>query len=225
MPSNALKLGDMKNQVWSVVKDSGSFITPDDIIGWVNEAQMDLAARLGLSQEEISSTTPAGFTIALPPTPSSQDQVVKVTSLRLFPDDDVEFVASENWGAWKDEDGTPLHTIGRIYNGVIELYPTPNTGTAYELRYESLPPPLANDDDASTLPHHLHPRLVYYARAMALLKAGEMGAADRFQQMYENGLPAPDLGKAKLQPGPFTMTFEPGPWDLDPDLSGHLGRR
>jgi hypothetical protein len=213
MPSNALKLGDLKSQVLSLVRDDGGFITPDDIEAWVNEAQMDLAARLGISQQEVSGTTAAGFTIDLPPTPASDDQVIRVTSLRLGDDDDVEFTSSDNWNAWKDEAGTPEHTIGRVFAGAIELYPTPETGTDYVLRYEALPAPLANDDDVSSLPHHLHTRLLFYARAMAYLKLSDQGNSDRFLGMYLDGLPAAELGASKLIPGPLTITREAGPFD------------
>jgi len=199
-----------------VIRDDGTFVTPDDIEAWVNEAQMDLAARLGLSQKTVTGTT-TGNTIALPPTPATQDQTLHVTSLRLGTEDDVEFTDDEVWNSWSDEGDEPEHTLARVWAGNIELYPTPDTGTAYELRYESLPPPVVDDDASSTLPHHLHPRLLFYARAMAFLKRNDQANSDRFLGMYLDGLPSPELGANKLIPGPLTITLEPGPFDVDPN--------
>ena len=218
MPTNALKLADIKGQVWSVLHDAGSTITPDDIAAWVNEAQMDLASRLGLLHKKVTGTT-AGSTLGLPPTPATQEQVLEIKTLRLGTDDDVEFTDDDVFHSWKDSGASSLeHTIARVSEGVIEMFPTPATGTAYELRYEYLPNPLASDNDTSSLPHHLHPRLVHYARAMGAYKMSMDAAGDRFYALYSDGLPPPELGRDKLTPGPLMLSVEPGPFDTTPYL-------
>lgn len=213
MPSGALNLGQIKGQVWSLVRDGGSFVTADDIEAWANEAQFDLAARLGLLQTEINSTITGGV-IALPPDPDTQPEVARVLSLRLGTDD-VEFTNDDVFHSWADSGDTPPHTLGRSFDGQIELYPVPADGTAYELRYEHFPEPFASDAASSALPHHLHPRIVFYARHMAFLKVDDLPSSERFLAMYLEGLPGPDLGRAKIDPGPIRVSRASGPFDTD----------
>lgn len=212
MPSNALRLGDLANQVWSLTKDKGTQVTRDDIEAWVNEAQMDLATRLGLDQVEKPGTITGG-TVPLPAVAGTDREVVRIHSLRLGGDDDVEFVDDDVFHTWADSGDNPGHTLGRVFAGVVELYPTPADGTAYELRHDAIPMPLHADDDVSSLPHHLHVKLLFWARWMGLSKVGQDERAVAFYQLYEAGLPERELGQGKLTPGPLSLSIEPGPFD------------
>lgn len=200
----------MISRVRSVTNDSaGTFESDNDITDWLNEAQRDLSHRLPLVQAETTGTW-AGTSLALPAT------LTDIISFRLV-DDDVQFVDNADWWTNYDDEGDPDPSIGRVFNGAIEVYPTPAAGTAYALRYYKEPADLSAGADVSTLPLELHMRMVRYAQAMAKLKEGDIGMHREYMAMYEGSgrmqLPKSDLGRARIQPGPITIQMEAGPFD------------
>ena len=210
-----MNLGDLKRRAYSQLRDtSKAFVADSEMEDWLNDGYIDLSARLQLLQKEKSTTT-AAATIPLPPTVSDPEPV-QVLSLR-FGDDDVEWVDDDTFNAWKDSDATPPHTLGRVWNSAIELYPVPSIGTAYVLRYSYLPAVMEDVGDEPALPVHLHVKLVYYALAQAKLKYGELDEADRFLVMYEQNLPPPIRGLITLRPAPLSLIPVGGVFDLDPE--------
>ncbi len=209
-----MNLADLKRRVYAVLRDSPkSFVKDADVEDLLNEAACDLAARLGVLQTTKTGTT-SGSSIAFPASP----EVARIVSLRLGSDDDVEFTDDEVFWSWSDGGDTPDHTLGRVWNETIELYPTPTTGTAYSLRYAHLPTAvMEGPEDIPELPTQLHPKLVHYARAHALYRCNEESKGDRFLALYEDGLPPVSTGVEASRPGPLSISLEPGPFDSDPD--------
>lgn len=203
-------LSDLRARVRAIVRDADAvFITDADIDAWLNEAQVDLAARLDINQVEATGVTAGSALLTLP----TATEVLRPISLRLE-DDDVEFVDEATFYAWFDSGADPEHSIAIVYAGAIQIYPTPESGLDYVLRYNGIPPTMTSATTVS-LPTYLHARMVRYAEAQAYYKLNELGAGDRALAQYEEGLPALSLGMDKLTPGPFTLQYEPGPYDLD----------
>lgn len=209
-------LSQLQARVTTNLRDSvNAYIDLTDINAWLNEAYYDLAARFELLERETAATTAAGFTIALPTT--SNTETLEILSLRLGSADDVLFVDSQLWNDMKDKGLSPSATIGRVFGANIELYPTPTTGTAYVLRCNYIPAPLASGADVHVLPLQVERKLVEYATAKSKYKDGQLDEGDRLMMLYEQGLPKFNASQTRHHPGPWTLLPEPGPFDLDPD--------
>ena len=202
--------GEMRSRVRSVVRDTaGTFVTDDDINDWLEEANIDLAARLRLLQGEDTGTT-TGNSVTLP------TDFIAMHTLRLGTEDDVMFTDDDVWTSYSDEAVSVTNTLGRIWEGAAQLYPTPADGTAYALRYYRTPVAMSDTTD-SELPVSFHTKMVNYARAHASIKDGEQSQANMYFSLYEQGLPPVSRERERLTPGPMTMRLEPGPFDLDPE--------
>jgi hypothetical protein len=204
--------GNLVEQVYAVLRDSGrQFIRESDVQDWINEAQLDIVARLDLNHgttTEVTEAIGAGDnTIALP------TGFVEVISLRLGDDDDAEFTSGANWNAWSDDGAEPGHTLYRIFGSVIELYPTPDAGTEYTLRFVKEPTTLDSAEDTPGIPTHLHRKLVFYARAMALAQEKDFQGSTYWLGLYEDGLPPVPSGREKYVPGPVQVTPAAGVFD------------
>lgn len=200
----------MRDAVYRQLRDSAkTFIVPADVTAWINEAQRDLAHRLELVQASVSSTT-SGNTIAFP----NSNAFVRILSVRLGTDD-VEWVDDDQWFSYSDDALDSTVTIARTFNNTIELYPTPDTGTAYTIRYVKEPADLSADGDISTLPAETHIKMIQHAIAQGLYKSKRPNEAQVWDAKYEKGLPANPLGINKRLPGPMVLTFEPSVWDID----------
>lgn len=199
----------METRVFDLVRDPGKvFVTSVMVKSWLNEAYLDIASRLRLVRDQTTGNTLAGNVIALP----TSKEVLEIVSLRLATVD-VAFVDDDTWNSWSDSAESPPTTLGRVFNGNIELYPTPTTGTAYVLRYVESPPELVAGADVPDLPTYLHWKLVHYARYLALLKDGDSDATNHLAK-YELGLPDPPTGIVKIQPPPYGVSFAAGPFDV-----------
>lgn len=199
----------LRTRVRAVVRDdSGVFVTDANILAWLNEAQNDLANRLQVTKVSTTGTT-SGNTIALPAA------LVEPTSLRLGTEDEVVWVDDETWNPWYDSGDDPGYYLARVFGSNVEIYPTPDTGTAYALRYIGVPTDLSADADVVSLPQELQTKMVQYAQAEALFKEGELAKADRKKQDYEIGLPPAPLGRKRVQPGNIIIGFEPNSFDSD----------
>lgn len=124
----------------------------------------------------------------------------------------MKFVDDDLWWAYSDDAADPEVTLGRVFNETIELYPTPEVGTAYKIRYVKKPTALSAGGDAPAIPEELHKKLVFYATSRGKLKEGQEGMSDRYMAMYEEGL-APLNSRSRVVPGPLTITMERGPFD------------
>jgi hypothetical protein len=204
---------EMRGRVRTVVReDAGTFITDDDINNWLAEANIDLAARLELlTSVQTHTLVPiSGNEIPLPA------DWLKRRSLRLGTEDDVSFVDDDVFWSWVDSAGSPSSILAITQKNIIYLYPTPDAGTAYSLQYYRLPVAMS-DTQTSEMPESFHVKLVNYARAHAKFKDGELDEGNNYLALYEQGLPQPSQGTERTFPGPLSMRFSPGPFDLDPD--------
>ena len=209
-----MNLTDLTALVRSQLRDENDeFISDDEIKMWVNIAQRELADRLNLIQGETVGGTVTDSKFALP-AEFIEPNVLTVGGERY------EFVADEYFEQALDYDAGFSSLSARIWNGYVELAPTVANGVTYDFRYTKGPTDLAAGGDTSVLPVELHPRLAWYATAMALLKEREEGMADRFIQMYSNGLPPSANGQNRLRPGPFRLTYEPTEWDRQGSHTG-----
>ena len=191
-------------------RDSGGgFITPQDYLDWLNEAQVDLAARLQLFEEQVSSTT-SGNSIAL----STSPELLEIQDLLLGTDDRVEFISSPDWNALLDNGATPTRTVARVFDGNIELYPTPTTGTAYVLRFKRLPTPLIAGEDTVELPSQLHRKAIEYMKAQGRFKSGDFDEGNNWLSLYEQSLPRVSSGRERFFTPPISMTRRPSAMDL-----------
>lgn len=205
-PLASTGLAALRERVQSNVRDSeGTFVTPTDIDTWLKEAMQDLSHRLRIVHGEASSAVPAGGKIPVP------SDFVEPISLRLGTDD-VEWVDDNVWWEYQDQGATPSHPIGRVFSGSLEVYPVPAAGTSYTLRYVR---EVKEAADLSLLPNELHKKAVEYATAKARWKEGEQTDGDRYLTLYEQGLPAAPLGRNRINPGPMSVSYVPGPFDTD----------
>lgn len=194
------------NVRYTVEDSAGTYVTDAEITQYLNDAALDLNARLKVLTKETSSTvSTSDGTIALP-----TDFISPIT-LRLGTDD-VEWVADDVFWYASDNALSVSPTYGRIFNEFIETYPAAANGTAYKLRYVKKPTALSAGADVSAIPEEHHKRMVDFARARARLKEGYEGQSDRYMAMYEDGLPAM-TPRNRVIPGPLTITMEGGPFD------------
>lgn len=197
------------------LRDSaGVFVTDPDLIAIFNEAQNDLANRLQITKTSATGTT-SGNTIALPA------DLVEPTSLLLGTEDEVLWVDDDTYDAWVESANNPGYFLARVFGSNVEIYPTPDTGTAYALRYVSSPTDFTATTDTVTLPEELQTKMVQYAQSEALFKEGELQKADRKKAEYENGLPENPLGRKRIMPGNLVIGFAFNDFDTDPG-SMHL---
>jgi len=205
-----MNLGDIQRRVYSHLRDAGkTFVLEEEVEDWINDAYIDLAARLRHLEMEKSDVTDGTNAINFE---AFSPEVMEIQKLRLGTDT-VEFVNTAVWDLWSDDGMVPDHTLGRVFDLKIQLYPTPANATAYKLRYAYLPSILIDLGDIPELPTHLHTKLVDYAIWKAKLKLGEVEEAQGFFFEYERSLPAPPVGKIRLRPHPIRVTFEAGPYD------------
>lgn len=188
---------ELREKVFTVVRDSGrTFITEADVDQWLSEAMLDLSSRLRLAHGSASGTVTSG-SITLP------TDYIDLISLAVdgVTDGYIDFdVDTETFDQYQDDEDDPGVTIGRVFNGAIELYPAPSNGTAYTLRYWATESAALADFSGS-----LQIRMVNYARAHALYKNREDTTADRYMALYEQGLPGPNTASRNHDPGPLTI--------------------
>ena len=190
---------EMRERVYTVVRDNQNreFVTPDQVDIWMREGMTELTSRLQLTQAETTGVT-SGATLALP------TAYVDMVWLKVVDsgdsDDYVQWVDEDVWNSWDEGSWDPGMTLGRVFNGNVELYPTPTTGTAYTMRYWT-----TSDASLTGLTGSLKTRIVHYARAHALWKWGESSLGDKYFSLFEQHLPNPDLQSKNRAPGPISL--------------------
>lgn len=202
----AFTLEDMRQRVYNLLRDSErNFISPDMIAAWLNMAQADICLR---TRTMTNATTGSGATTAISlPTDFIAGQSLTLTNTEGTAR--VEFTSEDIFDSYQDANVVPPHTLARVWQGNIELFPTPIAGTTYSLRYAYIPADLANPDDVCTLPMGLQLKMVSYAVAQAKYAEAEIDEADRYMAEYERELPAPNIGKEKYVVGPISLVPEP----------------
>lgn len=207
-----MNLRELRDRVFTVLRDtSREFVTNDDVDDWLSEAYVDVNARYRYLRAESTGTTTGDITMPTSP------RVLEVLKLKVGTAE-VEFTDDEVFDSFVDHGATPSNSgvLGRVFEGVIELYPAP-VDAAYTLRYIREPVPLTGDDQSPELPEHLQVKMIRYAQAQAFLKMDQASEFSAYYALYEQGLPSPPGIVKPINPGPFVVTFEKGPFDLDPE--------
>jgi hypothetical protein len=206
-----MNLGQIIDRVYSPLRDSpGGTVTEQDILGWVNESCLDLAARLRLlphSWTGVISANPIAF-----PSTLIEARGIRVAGINHIPVDD------EVWWSWSDAASVPDEPyFFRVLATGFELYPAPTVGAAYEIRGWRQPLEMDSPDDVPEVPAEVHIRLVNYARAHGKYKLGETRDGDTYMALYLDNLPNAPTSRGRVEPGPWSLRPEFGPFDNDPD--------
>jgi hypothetical protein len=205
-------LAQLRSLVYAPLRDTErSFVESWFVDSLLNEAYLDLNARLRLNQETDTGTTSATGTITYP------SDLVEVTNLWVTDDAGtaihVFVVENEKFKSWAEPAASSPHLyIARLWNGVIETYPALES-LDYELEFIGRPASMELDTDTpSVLDPEMQPRLVAYARAHAKWQEGEIQEGNQYMAQYEQGLPGSPRMTNKVRPASLTLIPEPGPF-------------
>lgn len=207
-------LSQLRELVYVPLRDSErTFVEAWTVDALLNEAYLDLNARLRLYQKSATGTTSATGTVAYP-TDLVEMIDFWIGSVRPeFMDDDSFKSFSVPATSTPYGVGGYATTIARVFNQTIETYPA-LTSTAYTLEYVARPTLMTADSDTPTqLTRELVPRIVSYARAYAKWQEGEQADGDRYWQIYEEGLPGRPRMKNRMRPQTMTLIPDVGPFD------------
>jgi hypothetical protein len=203
-------LAQLRSRVYAPLRDSErSFVEPWFVDQLLNEAYLDLCARLRLYEKTATGTVAAAGIITYP------TDLVEVKNLWLatatLP---VQFVDADTFLAWANPaTDAPYRDIARVTGATFETYPSAE-GIDYTLEYVARPTEMvAESDTPALLTIELVPRIVNYARAYAKWQEGESQEGDKFMALFEQGLPGAPREAWRRNPGPFTMIPEAGPFD------------
>jgi hypothetical protein len=203
---------NMVARVRNALRDSEAVFITDAMIGeWINEAYLDLCARLPLLRKDATGTTSSTGTITLPA------DFISLLSLRIDDTSGDTFVTpiyatDDIFLSYRSPDVIPAPTLYRIWEGVIETWPEQQSLTYY-MEYAYKPDELSGSDEP-VIAEELHVRLVNYARAHAKLIEGETEESDRYMSLYIEGLPTAPTSMRRERPGPFNLVPEPNYWDV-----------
>jgi hypothetical protein len=204
----------MRTKVRDVLRDSAAVdadrdIQDPEIDGWLNEAFLEIAHRTRDFRKEATGTWGATYQLAFPA------DFLYPLELRVGTDD-VEFVDDQIFWDTKDDAVELAHPIGRVFGINLEVYPTPASGAAYTLRYVARPATLSADGNTPDIRQRWQVNAVRYAQAQALIALRDFDLADRYQALFEKGLP-PIRVNEQIMPGPLSWAPALGPWDADED--------
>lgn len=198
-----MRLEALKRRVYAALRDSEKvFIEDQHVEDWLNDAYLDLCARLRRPEATATGTTDANGEITLP--------TDFVEPRRLFVDGSkVTWVDPDVYTSYSYTGDDPGQNIFRIWDDTIETYPA-QASLAYVLEYTAKPTPMSDTGDEPTdLPEELHVRLVFYAQAQAKYVEGEITEANLYMAQYERGLP--DLPRAAWRNVSGFVTLIPTP--------------
>jgi len=207
-------LVQLRARVYAPLRDSDmSYIEPWWVDQLLNEAYLDLNARLRLKKLTAVGTTSSTGTLPYP------TDLVEVQNLWIegltpgFVDDDT-FLSFSERGAIPYGAGGEATTLARPNGDVIETFPAVTFGD-YALEYVARPAEMEAEDDVPTyLTLELVPRIVNFARAHGKFAQSEAEEGASYMAMYEQGLPGSPREAFRRRVGPMSMIPEPGPFDL-----------
>jgi len=200
-------LTNLQDRVFSRLRDSERvFVTEAEVTQFLNEGFLDLNARLRLNRAAVDGTSSATGTITYP------TELVEIESL-WFDDTPIQFVDDDTFDSYALAGTEPFMYIARVSGDTIYTYPA-LISLDYTLKYVSRPAAMmSNGSDVPALQPELAMRLVWYAIAEAKWKEGEAAEAERFMQLYVEGLPGRPRGAHRMRPAPVTLIPEAGPFD------------
>jgi len=202
-------LYELQESVFDFLRDTERiFITEEAVKRWLNEAYVDLNARLRLNQLAVVDTTDDEGVLTVP------DGFIEMTTL-WFGDalaqivDDTVFESYFQPGLRSLETGIIL---ARWFQGQFQTYPVQDT-VEYTLRYIGTVAPMVDlDDQPTVLTPELCVRLRKYALSEAWSKEGEMERSGMAMGEYLEGLPARPRLMHRMRPAPVNLIPAPGPF-------------
>lgn len=202
-------LYDLREGVFNFLRDTDRvFVTETMVVDWLNEAYLDLNARLRLKQAVIESTTDTDGLIAAP------TDFVEMISLWYegIPAqivDDTVFESYSEPGIIALENGL---TLTRFFNNNFETYPILDE-VDYVLRYVARPALMAElDDQPTAITPELCLRLRKYALSEAYQKQGDTDLASSAMAEYLEGLPGRPRQMHRMRPAPINLIPAAGPF-------------
>lgn len=205
-------LAQLRALVYAPLRDSErSFVESWFVDAMLNEAYLDLNARLRLNQETDTGTTSATGTVPYP------SDLVEVVNFWITDSDGAYIpyyiVDNEKYLSWQRPGfDTPHINIARVWNGSIETYPVA-VSLGYTLEFIGRPASMVLDTDTPALiDPEMTPRLVAYARAYAKWQEGEVTEGNQYMAQYEQGLPGSPRMTNKIRPAPMQLIPAPGPF-------------
>jgi hypothetical protein len=204
----------LRARVYAALRDSEmSYIEPWFVDQLLNEAYLDLNARLRLKKVTATGTTSSTGTLDYP------TDLVELQNLRIegitpeFVDDDTYWSFASRGGIPYGAGGTAT-TLARVNGLTIETYPAVTFGD-YSLEYVARPAEMvAESDTPDELTIELVPRIVHFARAHGKFAQSESEEGGAYMAMYEQGLPGAPREAFRRRVGPMSLIPEPGPFDL-----------
>ena len=188
-------LSRLRSLVYAPLRDDErSFVEPWFVDAMLNEAYIDIVARLRLKPTEISASTSAGGLITVPA------DYIELIDLWIGTDP-VGFVTDPNFQFFAVQQNSIDGIIARMDGqSTIETYPA-QASKSYTLRYAARPTEMIADGDTPlSISRELCPRIVNYARAHAKWQEGMNDEGDRYMGLYEQGLPTSPRDQFKLRP-------------------------
>lgn len=147
--------------------ESGAEITPEDILSYINDGQVDIARHTGCLQDAVETDAIAGQrAYALPPNFLGIRRLTyngkKVSQIAL---EDLDEIASNR--DVNNPTGEPSHFY--IWANEINFYPIPDVSAVgnIDIFYTKLPEPLLGDLDVPEIPVSFHEDLVRYGLSRA----------------------------------------------------------
>ena len=203
----------LRARVYAVLRDSDrSYIEPWFVDQLLNEAYLDLNARLRLKKVTATGTTSTTGTVAYP------SDLIEVQNFWIegiepgFVDDDT-FLSYAQRGAVPYGGGGFASTLARVNGTTIETYPI-LAWMDYELEYVGRPTEMVQENDTpSALTIELVPRIVSFARAHGKFAEGEGEEGAAYMAMYEQGLPGSPREMFRRRVGPMSLIPEPSTFD------------
>lgn len=192
---NLPTLSRLRQLVYAPLRDDErSFVEPWFVDAMLNEAYIDIVARLRLKPTEVADVTSASGTITVPSDFIELiDLWVENQPVHFQTDPTFQFFAVQ---------GHNIDSIIARMDGqsTIETYPAQQSQD-YVLRYSARPSEMVADTDVpSAISRELTPRLVNYARAYGKWQEGELDEGNQYMAQYEQGLPAAPRDQFKLRP-------------------------
>lgn len=147
--------------------EAGAQVTDDDIIRWVNDAQIDIAVNNDLLQVVGTSNISNGVSSYDFPTDLLTLRAAKYLNYKLQSFSQEQLSALLPGFEASSETGVP--TAFWVHERKINLYPTPSEDVTNGLSilYTKVPTTVTSVSDTPELPIQYHPRIVEYCIAQA----------------------------------------------------------
>jgi hypothetical protein len=204
----------LRNLVYVPLRDAEqSFVEPWFVDAMLNEAYLDLNARLRINKKVATGTTSSTGTIAIPTDlVEHQNLFVEETPVQIVDDDLYKSYERTGNTAYGQADAAVVLARLNYFSSVIETWPQV-VSSAYVWEYVARPGEMeAESDTPAKLTKELCPRLVSYARAHAKWQEGEEAEGSKYMALYEQGLPGAPREAFRRNPAPMALIPEPGPF-------------